>query len=454
MRSVSHERRDMVFVAFLVPIPHLLSPLTPPSTAVAATAPMANTWKGVKRFYKDLDVAESSDPSTPGWRVLVDGRALRTNGTRPLLVPTRALAVAIASEFAMQGEFVVPATTPIYNIASSAIDNFASEDRVEAEDLEALSRAMRLSVFDRISDVTNAQAQTVIDVGSEGSSSPSGITNLGADAILRAAREADSSSPAHAQSNITGRSDTGAMGSSSSSGTGRLRDLALDYLETDTLCYRVDTSTADPSEKILRKRQDKNYDPLLSWFEESFGVRLGMAVGMGDLTHPDAAYDVAEDAVDSADPWLKAFYQQVLGGTKSTVLALALAHRVVDVDGACAAARVEEEFQIGEHGFVEDGHDAARAHLRLQVASAAAYLSLLPASAPPRAPNPSRKGYAESLASSVEARTRRVKERRDREARLVADKRAKLRKVADDEAAEEKLARDAAAAAAAKSSKA
>ena len=77
-------------------------------------------------------------------------------------VPSRALAVAIAAEFAAQGEFVLPATTPLYNLASSAIDQFVHEDLEAAEDIEAEMRAARLSTFDRIaaSDVAQPTAES------------------------------------------------------------------------------------------------------------------------------------------------------------------------------------------------------------------------------------------------------------------------------------------------------
>lgn len=167
--------------------------------------------------------------------------------------------------------------------------------------------------------------------------------------ILAAARASDAQSPSHA-SLESGRGGSGALTSSGSSGTSRLRDLALDTLETDTCCYRVQLDTADLSERALRKRQDRYYAPLQQWFSESFGVGVGTAEGFEDLLHPEEAYIAAEGSVDAASPWVKAALAAALGATKSTIISLAFVHHHVDADGAYDASRLEEEWQISEVG--------------------------------------------------------------------------------------------------------
>jgi chaperone required for assembly of F1-ATPase len=400
-----------------------------------SAAAMPTSWKGVKRFYAHVDVKGpvqlplspsalkrrrneiSQEEELNGWTVLIQGRPVRTHGMNDLIVPSKALAVAIAGEFAAQRDHVVPATMPIYNLACSAIDQFLHEDLDAAEDLEAEMRAMRLSTFDRIA----AAGSNTLD-------GPTGAE------ILAAAREVDATSPSHAQSLSTGRSDAGGMGGQGS-GTSKLRDLALDYLETDTACYRVDLDTADASERLLRKRQDKHYNPLIKWYEERLGAKLSIAVGFADAQHSDVAYEAAEDIIDTASPWLKAFYSQTLGCLKSSVLAFALANRVVDVDEAYAAARVEEEFQISSHGFVEDGHDSQRSYLRLQIASAVAYLGMLPKSSQPvLLPNPSKKDYDAQLSIFLKDRSARVGERRENEKKRVDRKRELMKRIKDEEA--------------------
>ncbi len=203
-----------------------------------------STWRGVARFYKHTEAVRA--PSGAGWHVLIDGRPLRTNTAGELVLPSEDLAWAIAGEFAAQGDMIVPATTALYNLASTAVDTYVTEDLASAEDYEAFLRAQRLSTFDLL--VARQAAAGGEDGGGGGGASV-------ADAIVASARSLQGATPSHADIS-TGRESSGAMSSASGNGTAKLRDLVLDCLETDSVCYRVGDS-ADPSERLLRKRQDK-----------------------------------------------------------------------------------------------------------------------------------------------------------------------------------------------------
>ncbi|KQM19069.1 ATP12 family chaperone protein [Novosphingobium sp. Leaf2] len=72
----------------------------------------------MKRFYKTVAVEATDD----GWRVTLDGRAVRTAGGRPQVVPTRALAQALADEWDQQGETIAPTTFPYRDLVDFAID--------------------------------------------------------------------------------------------------------------------------------------------------------------------------------------------------------------------------------------------------------------------------------------------------------------------------------------------
>lgn len=399
--------------------------------AVAPPEVMQTQWKGMKRFYTKVSVAPTGstfgdtypflskrpNPSTAatsklqGWRVEIDGRPLRTNAANEFVLPTQALALAIAGEFAAQKEVVIPASTPLYNLASSAIDGYAVDDPDVSEDTEAFVRATRLAAMDDYH-------QAAVSSGAAGAPH----------------------TPAHAVSSVTGRHDSGAMTSSSGalSSTSRLRDLLLDFLETDSACFRIDVDTADPSEKLLRKRQDKYYSPLLEWWRGAYGVELATAQGFNDLEHPEAAYAVAEDFVELADPFLKSVATSLIGALKSTVITMAFLHRQIDIEAAFQAARVEEEWQIAENGFVEDGHDTARAQLKTCLASASTFLWLSPTSQPMSLPKPGAKGYGKQLKESIMARVLRVGARREKEVALVNVVKAKIRQHEAEQREEEK----------------
>ena len=199
------------------------------------------TWRGVPRFYANVGAAPH--PSGRGWQVLIEGRPLRSNAAAELTLPSQGLALAIAGEFASQGAMIVPATTALYNMASTAIDTYASEDPAGTADFEAYLRATQLSTF----DLLEARQEALQGAAAARDSVA---------AIVESARALEGGVPAHA-SLETGRSGSGAMTSGAGSGTSRLRDLLLDSLETDSVCYRVDWNTGDPGERLLRKRQDR-----------------------------------------------------------------------------------------------------------------------------------------------------------------------------------------------------
>lgn len=72
----------------------------------------------MKRFYKTVEAA----PAGGGWQVQLDGRGLKTQGGRPQVVPTRALAERLAGEWAAQGEEIDPATFPMRDMSDYAVD--------------------------------------------------------------------------------------------------------------------------------------------------------------------------------------------------------------------------------------------------------------------------------------------------------------------------------------------
>ena len=72
----------------------------------------------MKRFYKEVTTAEQEG----GWRVLLDGRPIKSVGGRLQLVPTGPLAEALAAEWAGQGEEISAAAFILRDMADYAID--------------------------------------------------------------------------------------------------------------------------------------------------------------------------------------------------------------------------------------------------------------------------------------------------------------------------------------------
>jgi len=73
----------------------------------------------VKRFYKTV---EFEGPREGLWRILLDGRPVRTPGRVPLAIATADLAEAVAAEWRAQGETIDPQSMPLTSLASTAAD--------------------------------------------------------------------------------------------------------------------------------------------------------------------------------------------------------------------------------------------------------------------------------------------------------------------------------------------
>jgi chaperone required for assembly of F1-ATPase len=83
----------------------------------------------VKRFYKDVTVDETAD----GFRFLLDGKPVRTPARQPLLLPTHALADAVAQEWRSQDGEMQPAAMPLTRLVNTVLDGVrATRDDVIA----------------------------------------------------------------------------------------------------------------------------------------------------------------------------------------------------------------------------------------------------------------------------------------------------------------------------------
>jgi chaperone required for assembly of F1-ATPase len=85
-----------------------------------------------KRFYKSVTV---SGEGNAAFRVLLDGRPLRTPAKAVLQLPTRSLAEAIAAEWSAQGERIEPLGMPLTALANTALDGVIGREVEVAADI-------------------------------------------------------------------------------------------------------------------------------------------------------------------------------------------------------------------------------------------------------------------------------------------------------------------------------
>ncbi len=75
----------------------------------------------MRRFYRQAEIARSKG----GFTLALDGKPVRTPAGAALLLPTAALAEAVAEEWRAQGERIEPGSMPLSRLANTAIDRVA-----------------------------------------------------------------------------------------------------------------------------------------------------------------------------------------------------------------------------------------------------------------------------------------------------------------------------------------
>lgn len=85
----------------------------------------------MKRFWKVVTVAADA--------ILLDGRPVRTPARAPLVLPTTALAEAVADEWRAVGDKVDPRAMPLTGFANAAIDKVAPDKQAFAAGLASYS---------------------------------------------------------------------------------------------------------------------------------------------------------------------------------------------------------------------------------------------------------------------------------------------------------------------------
>jgi chaperone required for assembly of F1-ATPase len=87
----------------------------------------------MKRFYKKVTV----EPVADGHAIRLDGRTVKTPARAELVLPTQALAAAVAAEWEAQGEDIEPRSMPLTGLANAAIDRVAPDIHAFAKGLAA-----------------------------------------------------------------------------------------------------------------------------------------------------------------------------------------------------------------------------------------------------------------------------------------------------------------------------
>ena len=85
----------------------------------------------MKRFYKSVSVA----PTDGGYQIHLDGRPVRTPSKALLVVPSKALAEAIAQEWDAQVETIEPAAMPLTRHANTVLDRVTPQREMVTDEI-------------------------------------------------------------------------------------------------------------------------------------------------------------------------------------------------------------------------------------------------------------------------------------------------------------------------------
>jgi chaperone required for assembly of F1-ATPase len=91
----------------------------------------------VKRFWKDVTVERKG----AGWTIKLDRRGVKTPARAALVVPTKALADAIACEWRAVDDRIDPLAMPLTGLANAAIDRVAPDRQAFASGLARYAEA-------------------------------------------------------------------------------------------------------------------------------------------------------------------------------------------------------------------------------------------------------------------------------------------------------------------------
>jgi chaperone required for assembly of F1-ATPase len=119
------------------------------SSAATGGAPAPMKIRGTsaapaKRFYAAVTVgvvcdgpAGASPSSGPlaGYRILLDGRAVRTPAKRAIVLSSKLLAEAVAAEWEAQRDRIFPASMPMTRLVNTALDGVTGREREVSDDI-------------------------------------------------------------------------------------------------------------------------------------------------------------------------------------------------------------------------------------------------------------------------------------------------------------------------------
>ncbi|CAH2307732.1 ATP synthase mitochondrial F1 complex assembly factor 2 [Pelobates cultripes] len=150
----------------------------------------------------------------------------------------------------------------------------------------------------------------------------------------------------------------------------QLINAALKFLETDTVCYRVEEPQS------LVELQNNEWDPIIEWAEKRYNVLIGSSTFILGPSIPRETKDVFTRHLASYNSWALLGIEFIIAQLKSLILAMGVIDRALTVEKAVLLSRLEEEYQIGQWGNVEWVHEYDLQELSARTAAGVLFVHL------------------------------------------------------------------------------
>jgi len=155
--------------------------------------------------------------------------------------------------------------------------------------------------------------------------------------------------------------------------TDRLSDVVeeiVKYAGSDLTCYRAERPEG------LVARQTAAWDPVVSWVEERYGVRMRLAGGVMPIDQDAETLATLRTALDGLSALAAAALHTITGLTGSALLALSVHEGRLTAEAAWNAAHVDEDWNIAQWGEDEEAK-LRRADRYAEMRAAATILELI-----------------------------------------------------------------------------
>jgi len=151
----------------------------------------------------------------------------------------------------------------------------------------------------------------------------------------------------------------------------------LTYVNFDSACVR------DYQIAALSRAQEKYLDPVVSWFEERFGVKVKVTqenqLSIEPIRQSEETRKAIETRLSELTDWEYTVFDQCCGASKSIMVSLAVMEGQLDLTKSFECARLEENYAMRKNGQIGGalGHGIEIEFTKTKLAAARTFMNMI-----------------------------------------------------------------------------